>query len=369
MKKFLSLILITLLSFNSAIAVEEIKLETEQNVFNYLSDVYYGKVENASPILKLFSEKGLEFKNSRINSVKLTFLYGSELNFIDRERISGSFVHDFTVAEPMITAKFNDNKTTAMFDINILRNLDGYSNDFTQKISKVFIAHDITENQRIILGQGNRVPSTYNGSRGTMDQEMVLRSQLGRTFGNAYSVGIRNKGNYKYLDYDIGLYDSTRYMKDFGHGMDFTSYLMFKPLADFKDKIGNINIGTGYGVGDYYNSYSVYSFFLGYDKDKFHFKTEYADADGYNGVECSNDKANGFYTTISYDITPRFTIIGRYDYLNPNKDISHDCSQEFTAGFTYHMFKNLKFMFNFVRAEHQNKSDSNMILFATRFII
>ncbi len=369
MKKFFSLILILFLSFNSVAAVEEIHLESEQNVFHYLSDVYYGKVENASPVLKLFSEKGLEFENSPINSLKFTFLYSSEFTFLDRERVNGSFIHDFATAEPMVTAKFNNNKTTAMFDLNLLRNLDGYSNDFSQKISKVFIAHEITENQKIIIGQGNRVPSTYNGSRGTMDQEMVLRSQLGRTYGNAFSVGIRNKGSYKYLEYDIGLYDSTRYMKDFGHGMDFTSYFMFKPLSNFKDKIGDVRLGTGYGVGDYYNNYSVYSFFLGYDKDKFHFKTEFADADGYNGVKCSSNKSNGFYTTISYDITPRFTIIGRYDYLNQNKNISHDSSQEFTAGFTYHMFKNLKFMLNFVRAEHQNKSDSNMILFATRFII
>ena len=46
MKKFLFSILIILASFNASFAVEEIFLETEKNTFDYLSDVYYGKIEN-----------------------------------------------------------------------------------------------------------------------------------------------------------------------------------------------------------------------------------------------------------------------------------------------------------------------------------
>ena len=68
MKKILIIIFIMIFSFNSAKAVEEIRLETDKNNLNYLSDVYYGKVENANPILKLFSEKGLQFENSPMES-------------------------------------------------------------------------------------------------------------------------------------------------------------------------------------------------------------------------------------------------------------------------------------------------------------
>ena len=63
MKKILFLIFIFLINFNASFAVEEIHLETEKNTFEYLSDVYYGKVEDANPLFKLFSKKGLEFKN------------------------------------------------------------------------------------------------------------------------------------------------------------------------------------------------------------------------------------------------------------------------------------------------------------------
>ena len=369
MKKFLVIFFIFFSFFNEAFAVEEIKLETEESKLNYLSDVYYGKIEDANPILKLFSKDGLKFENSYLNSIKLSLLYSGEFSFINKERSSSSFLHDFSVFEPMITAKFNDGRTTTMFDINLLRDLPGYSNDFTHKISRFYISHNITENQRISFGQENRVPTTYSGSRGTYAQDLVIRTQLGRTYGNASSVGIRNVGNYKYLDYDIGLYDSTRFMKDFGEGIDFSGYIMFKPLENYKEKAGDLKLGFGYGVGEYYNSYSVYSFFLGYDKEKAHIKTEFANANGYNGVACSNEKSNGFYTTLSYDITPKLAIIGRYDYLDPNKNISRDTSQEFATGFTYKIFKNMKFMLNYVYRNSASKNDSNMILFATRFIL
>ncbi len=369
MKKIFILILIVILSFNSANAVEEIKLETEKNKFDYLSDVYYGKVENANPVLKLFSEKGLQFENSRINSIKARFLYSGELTFLKTEGEGLSTKHDFGVIEPAITTRLNDNKTEIEFSYNLMRQIKNHPNGFTRRISTLYVSHDITENQKILFGQGSRLPTNFNGSISTMQQEFVIKSQIGRTLGDARSVGIRNIAKYKYLEYDIGIYDSTRYMMDFGRGLDFTGYLMFKPFADFNEKIGKVRLGTSYNYGEYNNSYSQYSVFLGYDYNKLHFRSEYANADGYNTKVCLRDKADGFYTSFAYDITPKISILGRYDYLNPNKNISNDTSQEFTVGITYNLLKNLKLMFNFVRREYSNKEDSNMILFATRFII
>ena len=371
MKKILTL-LILFFSPIYCFAIEEIKLEKESINLDYLSDVYYGKVENndeVSPLLKLFSQKGLEFKNSPVDAIKMTFLFDGQLQYNNTAHSSPYFKHDFNTVEPMISLFFNDRKTEATFDINLLRDLDGYSNSFTEKISRAFISHKISDNQKIILGQDSRLPGTYNGSLGTMAQEFVLKSQLGRTLGEARSVGLRNKANYKFLDYDIGLYDSTRYMKDFGNGIDFTGYIMLKPFANREDELKNLKIGSGYNIGEYKTSYNVYSFYCGYDYKKLHIKAEYANADGYNGIKHSNNEANGFYSTLIYDITPKLSILGRYDYFVGNKNISHSYCNEYTAGITYKLFKNMKFMFNFINRNFSNKPDSNMILFATRFII
>ncbi len=373
MKKIF-LLLVILFNINVCLAIEEvIELQKDSLNFNYLSDLYYGKVENydkVSPVIKLFSQKGLTFENSRINSIKATFLYEGRLNFTKYEHNSSlTAIHDFVTVEPMITVKFNENKSRAVFDINLTRSLDGYSNGFTKRISRIFVSHEIVPGQTILFGQADRLPNSYDGSRNVMGQDMVLKSQLGRTFGEARSVGIRNKGAYKYLDYDIGLYDATRYMKDFAKGLDFTGYIMLKPLADCEEKTGSLKIGSGYNIGDYNNSYRIYSFFAGYDYKKFHLKAEYANADGYNGIYDSNNKAEGFYTILAYDITDKITFLIRYDFFSPQKNINSSNIQEYTAGITYRVFKNMKFMLNIVRRNYSDRADSNMILFATRFII
>ena len=371
MKKVLILLILFLFPISS-LAIEEIKLEKESINVDYFSDVYYGKIENndeVSPLLRLFSQQGLEFKKSPVNAIKLTFLFDGQFQYNNTAHSSPYFKHDFATVEPMISLFFNDRKTEATFDINLLRDLEGYSNSFTEKISRAFISHKLSDNQKIILGQESRLPGTYNGSLGTMAQEFVLKSQLGRTFGEARSVGIRNKANYKFIDYDIGLYDSTRYMKDFGNGIDFTGYMMIKPFANREDELKNFKIGSGYSIGDYKTSYNIYSFYTSYDYKNFHIKAEYANADGYNGIKHSNNKSDGFYSTFIYDITPKFSLLGRYDYFVGDQKSTHSYCNEYTAGITYKLFKNMKFMFNFVNRNYSNRPDSNMILFATRFII
>lgn len=370
MKKVLIFFIFIFCQLN-CFAIEEIKLEKES--LNYFSDVYYGKIDNSkevSPILKLFSEKGLEFKNSPIDAIKLTFLYDGQFQFSHTMNHHGSyFKHDFVTAEPMISVFFNDRRTEATFDYNLLREIDGYTNSFSKKITSAYVSHKITDNQTILFGQGPRIPVTIEGSKGTMAQDFILKAQLGRTFGDVVSTGIRNYGKYKFLDYDIGIYDSTRYMQDFGNGIDFTGSLVLKPFANREDEIKNLQIGSTYNLGDYKTSYSVYSFYAAYKYKNFQIKSEYATADGYNGKINSKNDAYGFYTTLMYDITPKFTLLGRYDYLTADKSTSSSYCQEFTAGITYKLFKNLKFMLNFINRNYSDKSDSNMILFATRFII
>lgn len=355
-----------------AIGIEEVKLEKDSLSPDYFSDIYYGKVDNSesvSPILKLFSQKGLELKKTPIDAIKLTFLYDGQLQYNHTFHQGSYFKHDFVTAEPMISLFFNDRKTEATFDYNLLREIDGYSNSFSQKITSAFISHKITDNQTILLGQGVRIPITIDGSKSTMGQDFILKGQIGRTFGDVVSTGVRNYGKYKFADYDIGLYDSTRYMQDYGKGLDFTGHVMLKPFANREDEIKNLKVGTTYNLGDYKTSYSVYSFYTAYDYKKFHITSEYAKADGYNGKKNSNNEAYGFYTTLSYDITPKLSILSRYDYLTANKADSNSYCQEYTAGLTYKLFKNMKFMLNFINKNYSNKSDSNMILFATRFII
>ena len=373
MKKTILLIITLFFILGPSYAIEEVYLEAEGlNLTKYgdfLSDVYYGKVENAPAILKLASKNGLEIENSFINSVKFHFLYSGDLSYIHNQYKGDHTKHLFTSIEPRLSMNFNDNKTQAMFNINLVSDIPGYEKHFAQMLRMVYISHKLSQNQMLVFGQYTRVPTTYDGAGSLFGQDAFYKTQLGRTFGNTMSVGIRNIGNYKYVDYDVGIYDSTRFMQSFGKGLDFTGYLMFKPFADFKERIGDFKLGTGYNIGKYNISYNQYSFFAGYDYKKFHAKVEYAAADGYNGIYESSNSAEGFYTTLMYDITSKLTLLGRYDIFDKNIYANNDTTNEYTLGLIYSPYKNIRFLLNYVVTHGTNQPSSNSILFATRFIL
>ena len=114
-KKIAFLILILFFTFSRVFAIEEVHLEQESmslsSYGDYLSDVYYGKVENAPAILKLASKNGLEFENSFINSVKFHFLYSGDFSYIHNQYKGDHTKHLFNSVEPKLSMNFNDNKT------------------------------------------------------------------------------------------------------------------------------------------------------------------------------------------------------------------------------------------------------------------
>lgn len=71
---------------------------------------------------------------------------------------------------------------------------------------------------------------------------------------------------------------------------------------------------------------------------------------------------------ITENIHPKLALLARYDYFIPDKS-TNLYTAEYMAGMTYKPYKNLKVMFNFARKSNERMPDSNMILFATRFII
>lgn len=351
-------------------SIEEVSLDT--NCLDDLAEIYYGETEKydtASPALKLFSKRGIEFDNKYINSIRAVFLFGDSTYFNKTEHNSPFTTNKFNAVEPGIWVNFNENRTKFEFNYNFARDIDGYHNDFTQKITQLAITQKINENQKITIGQGPRVPIGLDAEKTTMGQDFVLRSQLGRTFGNVSSVGIRNIASYKYLDYDIGFYDSTRFMKRFGKGADFTGKVVFKPTANLKEEIGDLKIGSSYAIGKNDVSYNTISAFIQYDKKKLHSTVEYTNANGYNGAYSSRNDANGFYTTVAYDLTDKLQLAARYDFFLPNKDYKHLYSQEYSVGLTYKMFKSMKLMLNYVYRQNNQRPDSNMVLLATRFFI
>lgn len=98
---------------------------------------------------------------------------------------------------------------------------------------------------------------------------------------------------------------------------------------------------------------------------------EYAYADGYNGARTiSSNKAEGFYTTAGYKITPRIQVLARYDQYTPDKDFSDDIRREYSAGLNYFIKgQALKLMLNYVFCQNDLFEDSHRVILGTQLML
>ena len=317
-----------------------------------------------------FTPSGLEVERGIIKSTRGGVVYDGPLKFVDEDNKDFLTNHQISAVEVYNKTKFTDNKTEFTFLFNFLRNLPDTQNGFTEKISEISLVHKINKNQTIILGQGKRLPIGLDGLPLPQYQDTALRSQTARTFSNTRAFGIRTIGDYKYMDYDIGFYDSTRYFQNFFDGSEFVYQANIKPIAKLDSKkAGSLKVGTSGQFGHAKYDYDVVGTHLAYDYKKAHAKFEYMHANGYNGNSCSNKKAGGLTSSLVYDLTPKLQLVGRYDAFDPDTKTHSNDITEYTAGLNYIVNKELKFLFNYVRQNKQSGPDSNAFYFVTRFMM
>ena len=97
---------------------------------------------------------------------------------------------------------------------------------------------------------------------------------------------------------------------------------------------------------------------------------EYSSADGYNARFFSTDKAEGFYTTIGYKLTPKIQIVGRFDQFDPNRDMSGDLRREYSAGINYFVKgQGMRILLNYVFCDYQNMENSHRLILGTQFLL
>lgn len=378
MKKYINAILISLifcLSFLSLSVkatetekLEEEYLQTEEPSLNIRQTVLKEGINKNNTIYD-FAEnfhQGTTFEEGPVEYFKLGILYGDEIGIYkqDNKMLGSNFNLPFLEAYAKTIFRGGKYEMNTMF--NFSRDLPGYTNYFSEKITALSLTRNIKGNQKIIIGQDVRLPIGVDGKISSFNNEFVERSQIGRTFGNVRSTGVRYEGNFKYIDYDLGLYDSTRFAQDYFKGLDFAGWVNFKPLAS-KEKYGKITIGTGCNIGHYNNDYSVLGTYLGYDYKKFHTKFEYSHANGYNGIVSSTNTAEGFYNSFIYDLTKKIHLTARYDYLNPDKNLQQVSNVEYTTGIIYKPAENVRIILNYIFKDSPSGNNQNKFMMSTRF--
>ncbi len=236
-------------------------------------------------------------------------------------------------------------------------------------ISDAYIVNKAIPNHQIFVGN-SRNQVGVEGGMSTTYVPFVVRSQISRTFGNTRALGVKVNGKYSLIDYTFAVNSSDRFFREFFPGTEFTGWVNLKPLGLTGGKYGKLVMGGGINTGKNHHDYTVGGAYIGYNYKKFMINAEYSTADGYNGKNFSTNKADGFYTTVGYKITPKLQLVGRYDQFDPNRDISNDLRREYSAGLNYFIIgQGMRILLNYVYCDNQNKQDSHRLILGTQILL
>lgn len=374
MKKIiLALLLFSINLFNTSYAIEEVELEQtqEKTLREKLSDVYHLEVEQIDKpyfmLNEILTKKHKE--ESPWESTQLWFGYNAELgNYFNEDGYENSR-YNFYAINSGVDGKLKDNKADYRI---MLHYVPEASRSFIQNLfADLYIATNKIPHHRVWLGN-TRPRVGYEGGYSPYTLPFMLRSQISRNFGSVRRLGLRVTGDYRLVDYDLGIYDSSTYFQSFMPGSQFIGWLNFKPLGLTDGRYGRIDMGGGVQTGSQDTSYRVAGAYLGYKYKKWWLNFEYSDADGYNGPVgyVVDKKASGFYSTLAYRFTPKVQGLLRYDEFDPNKSISGDKRREYTAGINYFIKgQALKFVLNYVFCQNDATKDSHRFVLGTQVLL
>lgn len=243
--------------------------------------------------------------------------------------------------------------------------------DFFQfLIGDLFVSHQLTQHNRIVFGN-SRTHTGEEGSKPDWQVPLISYSQISRNFGNIRKFGARVVGEYDLVEYDFGGYSSDSYFREFFPGVEFTGWVNFKPLGKTHGKYGDLKIGGGISSGHNNFTYNVAGAYARYQYKKFRADFEFANADGYNGnLGLSKKHARGLYTTVYYRITPKVELLARYDFFQPDLDVSKKDIKEYVVGLNYYLKgQGLRFMLNYIFRQSDFGNDSHRIILGTQIML
>ena len=287
-------------------------------------------------------------------------------NFVEQGDYDGDY--DITSIDVGMMGQFNPKYKTD-FKLQLKFTPTSERTFFQNLISDAYIVNTAIPHHQIMLGN-SRNQVGVEGGMSTTYVPFVLRSQIARTFANTRAFGARVIGNYSLVDYSLAFNSSDRFFREFFPGAEFTGWVNLKPLGKTNGKYGKLVMGGGLNSGRRHEDYTVGGAYIGWNYKDFMINAEYSVADGYNARVFSTDKAEGFYTTIGYKLTPKIQLVARYDQFDPNKDMSGDIRREYSAGINYFVIgQGMRILLNYVYCDNQSLEDSHRLILGTQILL
>lgn len=352
-------------------APEHKEIQKEKTLREKLEDIYHLEVTEIDKnnflltdiLTKHFSEDSL------VESIHPFAGYNGNLNMLFKGSDSFKTNYGFNAVNAGVDGKFRNNSG----DFRVLFAISPLSgrNMVRGMFSDVYIGTNKIPHHRIQAGY-QRPASGIEGKISAYQIPFIYRSQISRTFGTVRKNGVRVLGDYKLVDYDIGVYSSGTYLKSFFPGAEFAGWINIKPLGMTDGKYGKLKLGSGIQGGHRGSDYFITGAYASYEYKKFMANFEWAKANGYNGLsgDVSRNHAEGFYTTLGYRITPKVQILARYDEFNPNNKVKHNTKREYSLGLNYFIKgPGLRLIFNYVFCQNDATKNSHRLMLGTQILL
>lgn len=233
-----------------------------------------------------------------------------------------------------------------------------------QFVQDAYITTNRIPHHTLLLGH-SRPGVGLEGAQSPYTLPFINRSQISRNFAAIRKTGIRLKGDYSLVDYDLGGYSSDTFFTEFMPGVEFDGWVNIKPLGKTDGKYGKLVTGGGIVAGNRNSTdYFVSGAYVGYRYKKFWTKMEYATANGSNGGSgLTNKHREGWYVTLGYFITKKLEVLARYDQFDHDKRLSNNNQREYTAGVNYYLKgQALKLILNYIFCQSDFRPNSHRIL-------
>lgn len=163
-------------------------------------------------------------------------------------------------------------------------------------------------------------------------------ASTGRDIGLQLYGGFIEKEGYNIINYNVGVFNGTGINnKDNNSSKDVVARLMIKPFKGFSLSGSYMYAETRFGGAEYMKS-PRWSVGAWYDSRHWVARAEYAQA------KFGDINSQAFYAMAGYHFEKPWSIVGRYEFINDNRDTLNQ--ERITLGGVYKPFKFLRLQLN-----------------------
>lgn len=200
----------------------------------------------------------------------------------------------------------------------------------------VFMDYTAIPNHVVRIGQF--IPGySYDAVRGFAKSPFIELSQIG-TKGIEREKGAAIYGSLKnVVDYQAGIYNGNGANNETNNDIGWGGRVTVRPLTHLIDekKWGCVELGGSIFKGNVgedgkTDSRNRYGLEARYIHKKFELGTEWL---GFREPE--RQEGHGYYVEAGYRLTPKWQLVGRYDYMDPDRSVARNASIQYTGGVNY----------------------------------